>query len=485
MLAECAAGETLTPKDTAGPLCTKTAQPPAPPPPSPDPGPEPEPEEGCCDPPGCHHSCYNGGKCDPGVKFPNPRRAWCDCSGTGYKGDSCEHSTFDCCDTPCFEQCWNGGKCLPEHERKTNEFCDCGTDYTGETCRTKRAGITVAWQIVCVVVTACGSLTLLCLVPHHRRTLRSLCPLNLPETDREQSYGGAVLFMVGIADLLLSVKTCYDIFDCEKQQDSLLLALCFLAALVVNYLATIGLSFDTLNTIRDARRQAHLAAPLRSSVATDSSTTRTALLYPKLIPFVILGSIPRMQSLAMLRLRLCGVEVFKYPMDDRHMFFLRNCGLHHVFVADVPVAVISLALIHSASGKVSPCQGDSLDRAKAMLLCKVILMIWGGISAITQLLLTGNCLWSLHGSHEGADGILEVETVASVMRSTAASLRTTEPNPRTTPVLRQDRTSQWVDGGGGGGGRSSDGAAAMAEAACRCREAFTMPRVVMNENAST
>jgi len=236
-------------------------------------------------------------------------------------------------------------------------------------------------------------------------------------------------------------------------------------------LATIGLSFDTLNTIRDARRQAHqahLAAPLRSSAAesaaTDSSTTRTALLYPKLIPFVIFGSIPRMQSLAMLRLRLCGVKVYKYPMDDRHMFFLRNCGLHHVFVADIPVAVISLALIHSAPGEVSPCKGDSLDWAKAMLFCKVVLMIWSGISAITQLLLTGNCLWSLHGSHEGADGMIEVETVASVMRSTAASLRTTtEPNARTTPVLRRERTSQWVDdgGGGGGGGRSSDGGSSV------------------------
>ena len=36
------------------------------------------------------------------------------------------------------------------------------------------------------------------------------------------------------------------------------------------------------------------------------------------------GSIPRFQSLAMLRFALCGHEVMEYPMDDKHMFFLRN-----------------------------------------------------------------------------------------------------------------------------------------------------------------
>ena len=43
----------------------------------------------------------------------------------------------------------------------------------------------------------------------------------------------------------------------------------------------------------------------------------------------------RFQSLAILRLKLRSRVLLDYPMDDKHLFFLRNGGLFHYFVADV------------------------------------------------------------------------------------------------------------------------------------------------------
>ena len=147
------------------------------------------------------------------------------------------------------------------------------------------------------------------------------------------------------------------------------------------------------------------------------------------------GSIPRFQSLAMLRFALCGHEVMEYPMDDKHMFFLRNAGVHHLFVADLPCAVISLALIQSTSGETRPCDGESLWWAEAMLWCKGLLMAWAMLSTITQLLLTGNCGTSLRSSRAAADEPVEVDTVMSVMRSSVGSL---------TASMRSQRTSGYM-----------------------------------------
>ena len=49
-------------------------------------------------------------------------------------------------------------------------------------------------------MTACGSASLIYIVPYFRRTLGSLRHLTLPEDDREQGVGGLLLFFCGIID---------------------------------------------------------------------------------------------------------------------------------------------------------------------------------------------------------------------------------------------------------------------------------------------
>ena len=137
--------------------------------------------------------------------------------------------------------------------------------------------------------------------------------------------------------------------------------------------------------------------------------------------------------------------------------------MHHLFVADLPCAVVSLALIQSTSGETRPCGGESLWWAEAVIWCKGLLMVWAALSAITQLLLTGNCGTRLRVSVASSDGSVDVETPLSVMRASVESL---------TASVRVTRTSQWVLEGGqgrepepepapayrGGSGRSSTGA---------------------------
>ena len=248
-------------------------------------------------------------------------------------------ASAECCDErACVKRCFHG-ECRAPDERAPGPWCNCLPGFSGETCQTPLApqshsksapAVSTVWQIACFVVTACGSASLLAIVPHFRRTLRSLRRLKLPEDDREQGVGGLLLFCGGVIDFGLSLWACCGLFACEGLEHSAVLALSFLAALVVNFAATAGFALLALNTIREASAQGH--GPLLQdsedldawSATTNSSTTRVALRYRKRLPLLALGSIARFQSLAMLRFRLCGHKVMEYPMDDKHMFFLRN-----------------------------------------------------------------------------------------------------------------------------------------------------------------
>ena len=282
MCTECAKGEYLTAPDTPGPLCSLC------PPHSTTPGPgttlvtDCVCEEGytgritsatdtcqvaseCCDR-DCEYECFHGGRCIPDVKFPK-QRGRCDCEGTGFRGQTCRIQEFECCDErACVKRCFHG-ECRAPDERAPGPWCNCLPGFSGETCQTplpprshsqsSPVAVSTGWQIACFVVTACGSASLLAIVPHFRRTLRSLRRLKLPEDDREQGVGGLLLFCGGVIDFGLSLWACCGLFACEGLEHSAVLALCFLAALVVNFAATAGFALLALNTIREASAQGH------------------------------------------------------------------------------------------------------------------------------------------------------------------------------------------------------------------------------------
>ena len=67
------------------------------------------------------------------------------------------------------------------------------------------------------------------------------------------------------------------------------------------------------------------------------------------LTLILILSATNFQSLAILRLQLCGHKILFYPMQDRHLHFLRNAGLFKHLVGDIPVALISLVLLYKRS----------------------------------------------------------------------------------------------------------------------------------------
>ena len=177
-----------------------------------------------------------------------------------------------------------------------------------------------------------------------------------------------------------------------------------------------------------------------SQALTDLSETTEWMLRDKCkLPLVLLCSLTRLQSLAILRLELCGRRLLDYPMRDEHLHFLRNCGLYRILCADIPIALVAFVLVHASPTDSNALCGDlTLVWAETMLWCKVVLLAWGTTNSAAQLLLTGQCGTGVRGS-AGADGVLEVQTVASVLRSTAGTLRSTPAR-----LTSEQRTDRWV-----------------------------------------
>jgi hypothetical protein len=74
-----------------------------------------------CDP----NLCQNGGVCIDAIGSYS-----CDCTGTGFEGDTCE-SNIDDCDP---NLCQNGGVCI---DGVNSAVCDCtNTGFTGDSCET-------------------------------------------------------------------------------------------------------------------------------------------------------------------------------------------------------------------------------------------------------------------------------------------------------------------------------------------------------------
>jgi len=329
------------------------------------------------------------------------------------------------------------------------------------------------------VVTAAGVASLLVTVPRLKRTVQNLSKKRLPADDNAQGTVGLLLFVGGIVDMVLTVKNCVDLYTCRGLAEHLMLFGCLVCSTAATAVATVFLGCCTLaqtkadaNTetraplmggpadgsrefdgARDTGDTAASSGSAISQALTDLSETTEWMLRDKCkLPLVLLCSLTRLQSLAILRLELCCKDKedpsrkrrwLDYPMRDEHLHFLRNCGLYRILCADIPIALVAFVLVHasptdSSSDSQAMCGDLTLVWAETMLWCKIVLLAWGTTNSAAQLLLTGQCGTGARGS-AGADGVLEVQTVASVLRSTAGTLRSTPAR-----LTSEQRTDRWV-----------------------------------------
>lgn len=355
-------------------------------------------------------------------------------------------SQSDWCQFPCFH-----GHCTEEiHFPDPREWCECEPDYEGTECRFPAKRRDISWLCwLCAVVTLAGIVSLLITIPWLRSNMRSLRRLKLPTGDNAQGALGLCLFVLGVGDLLLSMKTAVNLYECDELPEHGALFACFASSLVATVGATVYLSCCTLIVIRqdvhDRPRPSERVARQRGDassddcdsgrITTDSSTSVGSTLSVALsdttrwvvndrgkLPLILILSSTRFSSLAILRLRLCGHTVLDYPMQDEHLHFLRNAGLFKHLVADIPGALICGVLLYASDKNTEACGEpddvmSAVNVATAMLWCKLFLVVWSCAKSLSQLLLTG-----VYGvdqpnknAFENARGELQVETALSVL----------------------------------------------------------------------
>ena len=135
---------------------------------------------------------------------------------------------------------------------------------------------------------------------------------------------GLFMFFYGITDLVLDVSLCLTLSTCGQT----ILFVCCLTTLTVTTLMTCFLDYTTLRAIvtSDERPQ----NPARQWLMDN----------PVVGPTIVLLSSSRLNSMAILRLRICGITLLDFPDSDSHKFFhfMRNSGLYHFWVEDIPHA---------------------------------------------------------------------------------------------------------------------------------------------------
>lgn len=266
----------------------------------------------------------------------------CNCTGTGYAGAHCgiclPHNL--CCGNE-QQLCHNGGSCLFDPAATGHGFtCDCsGSGFTGSFCDQHADGSAAAgpwedWEVFCAVVTAASLLTVPCVIVLFRATLANLEDMQLPQGKDSLGWWGLLFFVVGVLDLFSDCGLCITLFMCEEWH----LLICSATTIVVTTAVTLYLGFSTLTTIRtddpDSRASSWLMSGQNGIVTS----------------VIIIASASRLESMAILRLRLCGWDVLDFPMGDKYFHFVRHAGVYHHIIEDIPHAMVSLALI-SFSGQ--------------------------------------------------------------------------------------------------------------------------------------
>lgn len=188
----------------------------------------------------------------------------------------------------------------------------------------------------------CAVVTLGCMLPIPRIVRRLKAELHAvshqPEiqlSQQSQALGlfGLLMFLLGVVDLITDVGLCAELLA----HGEWMLLVCAL----VTCLAT------TATTM-------HLGFHLFEVIATHNGCARAwALENGKLMALVLVLSTSRLESLAILRLRLCGRDLLHMPMEHRHFHFIRQAGVFHYVVEDLPHAAVSIAqLVINGKGSV-------------------------------------------------------------------------------------------------------------------------------------
>jgi hypothetical protein len=140
------------------------------------------------------------------------------------------------------------------------------------------------------------------------------------------------MFVFGLFDLVLNIGLCAALSNCGQT----VLLWCAVVSLLNTTLLTWFLGYSALRAILSPRIEGE---------ASRLWVNR----HPTMGPLIVMASSSNLSSMAILRLRICGKMLVDFPnsADHRFWFFLRNAGLYHYVVEDIPHLVISIALLNA------------------------------------------------------------------------------------------------------------------------------------------
>jgi hypothetical protein len=153
--------------------------------------------------------------------------------------------------------------------------------------------------------------------------------ISLSQRNDAVGWIGLLKFMWGVADIVQDVALCVSL----AQSSSWWLFSCAAASSLVTTSTSLYLGHHLFK-----------AAALHDHDCRDWTREHGAL-----VAIVYLLSVSRLESLAILRLRLCESEVWMMPMERKYFHFVRQSGLVHYVLEDVPHLAVSIAEPHLTS----------------------------------------------------------------------------------------------------------------------------------------
>ena len=229
------------------------------------------------------------------------------------------------------------------------------------------------WERACAATTAATWLP----VPHIiRRYERSLARLEDPRSDPRLSEDrtwtgpfGLLLFVYGLADVVIDAWFCVKMWACGQT----VLFVCGTATMIVTTMMTWYLGYRTLRSIVEHDQR-------------DGKPAATWLSNHELAgPIVVLASSSRLNSMAILRLKIGKWKILDFDdsNNQRYFHFMRNSGMFHYLVEDIPHAMTSLAVI--SAGHTMGCGADEHPTiAKLSLVLSLGSILIGIISKTIQ-----------------------------------------------------------------------------------------------------
>ena len=192
--------------------------------------------------------------------------------------------------------------------------------------------LTLPGGVCCVVATVAVSIAPLPrIVRWFKRSIAEQPELELPFEKKTVGWFGVLMFAHGVFDMCMDVLFCLNIFQCDK-------VLCFCAT--VSLLGTFGVSWYLGGTA------------LRAVFRDSPDANQWVFGHGGLVTAIVLASGSRVESLAVLRLRLDRPFRLRIamPMEDSHFHFLRHAGMYHHLIEDLPHMLIGIVMLIAYDG---------------------------------------------------------------------------------------------------------------------------------------